>query len=559
MSSVALYRKYRPLSFSEVIGQEHIVKTLSNQVSLSRISHAYLFTGSRGTGKTTFARIFAKSINCEKPKAGSCCNVCKTCKALSEPTNMDILEIDAASNNKVDEVREIREKVKYMPVSGKYKVYIIDEVHMLTDGAFNALLKTLEEPPAHVVFILATTEVHKLPATILSRCMRFDFRLVPKKQIIELLSKIIKQEKKDAELKAIDYIADAAQGSFRDALSILDTCLTDKKLLYADVLTALGTSNKEQIADFFMALAASDLKAVMQNIDDFVAGGKAIHLVAKDVAVYARDVLSIKLGLGVLVQGAKEALVKMTELAKTVDESLLLVAMREFAKIDQELKLASSPRTVLEITSLKVASLSGEDNTALAARISKLEQKLNELLSGAVTVKKNSGVEGLPVGADRVIRSQDVMGGVRLGASAPTGKDNFQSLAPESPYDPDSTLVPVQSISSAVNKVLGEDAKSVWGRLITYFRKNKNTLIYSLISDFTNYRIVGKDLIIDCDENNYLQFADEKIMQGMQAALQAIDAQFIFKVNKKKGKVDMDAEIARIEKVTGVKPKVKRK
>ena len=230
---LALYRKYRPTTFDGVIGQEHITTSLKNQIKNDAISHAYLFCGTRGTGKTSVAKIFAKSINCENPTNGSACGKCPTCLALNDPSNLDILEIDAASNNRVDEIRELREKVKYPPVNGKYKVYIIDEVHMLTDSAFNALLKTLEEPPKHVVFVLATTEVQKLPATILSRCLRFDFKLVGLNDLENHLKRIFNDSGIKFDDSAVSLIARLGEGSVRDTLSIADMCVayTNKNII----------------------------------------------------------------------------------------------------------------------------------------------------------------------------------------------------------------------------------------------------------------------------------------------------------------------------------------
>lgn len=248
MSYTALYRKFRPSTFDQVKGQDHIVQTLKNQINANRIGHAYLFCGTRGTGKTSVAKIFAKAVNCEHPVDGSPCNECETCRGITNGSAMNVIEIDAASNNGVDNIRQIRDEIQYSPSSGKYTVYIIDEVHMLSIGAFNALLKTLEEPPAYVIFILATTEPHKIPITILSRCQRYDFKRISIDTIAARLSELMEKESIEVEDKAIRYVAKAADGSMRDALSLLDQCIAfylGQKLTYDNVLDVLGAVDNE--------------------------------------------------------------------------------------------------------------------------------------------------------------------------------------------------------------------------------------------------------------------------------------------------------------------------
>ena len=261
MSYTALYRKFRPATFEEVKGQDHIVTTLKNQIQAGRIGHAYLFCGTRGTGKTTVAKILAKAVNCEHPLDGSPCNECSSCQAIQAGTSTNVIEIDAASNNGVDNIREIREEVSYRPTQGRYKVYIIDEVHMLSTGAFNALLKTLEEPPEYVIFILATTEVNKIPVTILSRCQRYDFKRITIDTIAGRLMELMQKEGVEAEERAVRYVAKAADGSMRDALSLLDQCIAfylGESLTYDKVLNVLGTVDTEVFSQLLRRVIVQD-------------------------------------------------------------------------------------------------------------------------------------------------------------------------------------------------------------------------------------------------------------------------------------------------------------
>ena len=273
MSYVALYRKWTPDTFDEVKGQDHIVTTLRNQIKNDRLGHAFLFCGTRGTGKTSIAKIFAKACNCEHPVDGSPCNECASCRAISDGSSLNVIEIDAASNNGVDNIRQIREEVAYPPTEGKYKVYIIDEVHMLSPGAFNALLKTLEEPPSYVIFILATTESHKIPITISSRCQKYDFRRIPVDVISDRLEELMNREGLDADKKAIDYIAKSGDGSMRDALSILDQCVAfnlGQKLTYDNVLETIGAVDIDTFARLLECVLESDVEHAIDVVDEVV-------------------------------------------------------------------------------------------------------------------------------------------------------------------------------------------------------------------------------------------------------------------------------------------------
>ena len=297
MSYTALYRKFRPSEFSDVKGQDHIVTTLKNQINADRIGHAYLFCGTRGTGKTTVAKIFAKAVNCEHPVDGNPCGECASCRAIAAGTSMNVIEIDAASNNGVDNIREIRDEVAYSPTEGKYKVYIIDEVHMLSIGAFNALLKTLEEPPSYVIFILATTEAHKIPITILSRCQRYDFRRITVETIADRLRELTEKEQVEVEDKALTYIAKAADGSMRDALSLLDQCIAfylGQTLTYENVLDVLGAVDTEVFSRLLRNVLKRDIPKVMDTVDELIMQGRELSQLAADFTWYLRNLLLAK-------------------------------------------------------------------------------------------------------------------------------------------------------------------------------------------------------------------------------------------------------------------------
>ena len=377
---LALYRKYRPKTFGEVVGQDHIVKTLINQIKYDKISHAYLFTGSRGTGKTSTAKIFAKAINCLHPVDGSPCGECEVCKSL-DGTNMDVLEIDAASNNGVDEIRDLREKVKYPPVVGKYKVYIIDEVHMLSTSAFNALLKTLEEPPAHTMFILATTEVHKLPATILSRCIRFDFRLVSLEDLSSLLKKILKEEGVTYDEQAINVIARAGEGSVRDTLSIADRCVSfaGNDLTYEKVVSVLGVSERDTLIGVSEKMLEKNVGETLVLLDKVLSQGKSPLVFSSDMISYFRDLLliySLKEKSREIVVVKDDVYEKMNSQATDKNYSEILKAIEVLSEIEQDLRYSVQPRIILETAVIKIMS-----ESSLIQRVEKLEEKLKNFPS----------------------------------------------------------------------------------------------------------------------------------------------------------------------------------
>lgn len=400
MSYMALYRKFRPDEFEDVKGQDAIVKTLKNQIKAERIGHAYLFCGTRGTGKTTVAKIFAKAVNCENPIDGSPCGECATCKSIAAGRSMNVIEIDAASNNGVDNIREIREEVAYRPTEGKYKVYIIDEVHMLSIGAFNALLKTLEEPPEYVIFILATTEAHKIPITILSRCQRYDFKRITIDTIAGRLRELIDKEEWDVEEKAVRYIARMADGSMRDALSLLDQCAAfyiGEKLTYDHVLEVLGAVDTEVFSRLLRELLARDVHAVIETVDELTMQGRELSQLAADFTWYLRNLLLVRCSddMEDVLDVSTENLARLKEEAQMIDNDVLIRYIRIFSDLTNQLKFATQKRVLFEVALIKLCRPAMEVNTdTLLERIRAVEEKLEEGAFAAPAQEKVIYVNG---------------------------------------------------------------------------------------------------------------------------------------------------------------------
>ena len=436
MSYQALYRKWRPQVFADVKGQDHIVKTLQNQIGSGRIGHAYLFCGTRGTGKTTVAKILARAVNCEHPVDGSPCGECPSCKQILAGTSLNVVEIDAASNNGVENIREIREQVQYPPTEGKYRVYIIDEVHMLSTGAFNALLKTLEEPPSYVIFILATTEVHKIPITVLSRCQRYDFRRITLDTITARLKELTEAENMPVEDKALRYVAKAGDGSMRDALSLLDQCAAfhfGETLTYEHVLDVLGAVDNSVFRDLFHAIRENRTKDCILKLEEMVVQGRELSQFVIDFIWFLRNLLLLKTADDAedLLDMSEDNLTQLREDAALVDENTLMRYIRVFSELSNQIRFANQKRVLIELAFIKLTKPEMEQSMdSVLERLEKLERMVEEMSAGGYVPAQTAGMGGDPmINAGQQIPPQTYVQPVYNGAGAP-GNDIASSGQP---------------------------------------------------------------------------------------------------------------------------------
>ncbi len=397
MAYQALYRKFRPKEFADVKGQEHIVTALKNQIRGERIGHAYLFTGTRGTGKTTMAKIFAKAVNCMNPKEdGSPCGACAVCESIEAGKSMNVVELDAASNNGVEDIRAIIDEVEYRPTEGRYKVYIVDEVHMLSTSAFNALLKTLEEPPSYVIFILATTEVNKVPITILSRCQRYDFHRITIDTIAGRLAHVLDAEGRTYEEKALKYIAKAADGSMRDALSLLDQCIVfypDKTLGYDDALNVLGAVDTEVFSRMFQNVRRGDVAATIRQIDEVIYAGRELPQFLVDFTWYLRNLLLLKTAEDMedVLDVSSENLAVLKKEAAEAPEEVLMRYIRLLSELVNQIRYAAQKRPLVEIGLIRMMKPQMDhDYDGLIDRVYRLEE---QIASGSITVNNVSAAQ----------------------------------------------------------------------------------------------------------------------------------------------------------------------
>jgi len=384
MEYTALYREWRPDTFDEVVGQDHVIRILKNQTNSGRISHAYLFCGPRGTGKTSTAKIFGKAINCTDPQDGNPCGVCRVCTTIDSENNMDVIEIDAASNTGVDHIREIRDKIKYPPSVGRYRVYIIDEVHMLSTSAFNAFLKTLEEPPDHIVFILATTEAHKLPSTVLSRCQRYDFRRITLKVIVDRLKTIAKRMGIEVEDEALDTIARWSEGGMRDSISLFDQCISfcGTSIKESDVLAILGTAGNEFLFDVVNNIMKGDISSLLIQIDRLVEEGKDLSVFLKDLINHLRNLLIVDIcgdDPSGLLDVSQSTLEEYRRQASNMNQSRLVRSIEILSELDAEIKWNTRPRIMVEMAMVRICRpQDGNSIEDLIDRIAILEKQVSE-------------------------------------------------------------------------------------------------------------------------------------------------------------------------------------
>ena len=516
MSYTALYRKFRPVRFEDVRGQEHIVTTLKNQLNAERIGHAYLFCGSRGTGKTTIAKIFARAVNCENPKNGDPCGECAACRAIGAGASMNVIEIDAASNNGVDNIREIVDEVSYSPAQGRYKVYIIDEVHMLSIGAFNALLKTLEEPPSYVIFILATTEVHKIPITILSRCQRYDFKRIPIDTIVGRMRELMHEEDTSVEERALRYIAKAADGSMRDALSLLDQCIAfhfGETLTYEMTLDVLGAVDTSVFSRMLRLLLDENIIGAIELLEEMIMQGRELTQFVTDFTWYLRNLLLAGAsgdGLEDVIDMSADNLRNLKEEAEMTDTAVIMRYIRIFSEVSDRIRHATQKRILLETTLIRLCRPEMETETdALTARIAALEKKFEEgaFVPAKGTASMTSGTEAEAGGITHGGRAAEKA--ALLAAAIP---QDVKELIGQWKRVVNSAQMPMKQYLREARPSLGQDGRLLLvfqdGLASDYFRQPENSQrLDELLSGCTGKKVEA-DIRIMQDvrefEDNYV-------------------------------------------------------
>ncbi|KKY02454.1 DNA polymerase III subunit gamma/tau [Paraclostridium benzoelyticum] len=521
----ALYRAYRPQTFKDVVGQKHIIRTLKNQIQNNNVGHAYLFCGTRGTGKTSTAKIFARALNCQNSVDEEPCNECEVCKDILSDNIMDVIEIDAASNNSVDDIREIRENVKYTPAKCKYKVYIIDEVHMLSQGAFNALLKTLEEPPSYVIFILATTEPHKIPATILSRCQRFDFKRVTVKDMSNRMKEICDDVNVVVDDRALNLIARNSQGALRDALSILDQCMSfsENDIEYKDVVDLLGTVNIEQLFEMAEYVIKEDTKKCLEILNEFVVWGKDIKNLIDDLIDHFRNLMVCKVSsdLDEIISLPEEIVEQLKVQASTIEVNDIIRILNILSTTQDAIKVSSNPRVLAEVSIMKLSQpMFDESKESLLKRISNLEEVIK---SGKININNNVEIES---------KKED----------KETCEKNEVKAEEEVFYE----------------EVKSEDVELIeksWENILTHIKKDKNMPVYAILREAKEFNVSANNLYIVFDDSFAFaknKLSDEKTRNYIESVIREIlNRSFSIKIILKSETKNIKLEIEKEQKDKG--------
>ena len=463
MGYTALYRKFRPITFSEIVGQEHITRTLRNQIVAGRVGHAYLFNGGRGTGKTSAAKILARAINCLNPQDGEPCNECEICKGAINGSLTDIVEMDAASNNSVEDIRSIREEVNFLPTKAKYRVYIIDEVHMLSTGAFNALLKTLEEPPEHVKFILATTEPQKLPATILSRCQRFDFKRISNENIIKRLNIVCEQSGIEITKEAMNIIAVLAEGAMRDALSILERCIQDgeNKIDEDKIKDLVGIPKITYVHNIIDSLFKYDVDNTLKNVDIVLNEGKDINNLLWEMIKYTKDLLVYKASQKLDLY-SEEEIANIEEISKNISKQDLINMVYELSELENDIKWSTQKTIIFQAGMIKLCNKEKTENKGLEERVEKIEKYLK---SGKIGVVQNSAVMGAN---EQQARTTSAPNNFSPRATMAGGTQATQTRRANT-----------NTAKKMENRNYSSDAKQYWPEILTDLKQNGKIVLYT--------------------------------------------------------------------------------
>ena len=463
MGYTALYRKFRPITFSEIVGQEHITRTLRNQIVAGRVGHAYLFNGGRGTGKTSAAKILARAINCLNPQDGEPCNECEICKGAINGSLTDIVEMDAASNNSVEDIRSIREEVNFLPTKAKYRVYIIDEVHMLSTGAFNALLKTLEEPPEHVKFILATTEPQKLPATILSRCQRFDFKRISNENIIKRLNIVCEQSGIEITKEAMNIIAVLAEGAMRDALSILERCIQDgeNKIDEDKIKDLVGIPKITYVHNIIDSLFKYDVDNTLKNVDIVLNAGKDINNLLWEMIKYTKDLLVYKASQKLDLY-SEEEIANIEEISKNISKQDLINMVYELSELENDIKWSTQKTIIFQAGMIKLCNKEKTENKGLEERVEKIEKYLK---SGKIGVVQNSAVMGANAQQART-------------TSAPNNFSPRATMAGGTQAT-QTRRANTNTAKKMETRNYSSDAKQYWSEILTDLKQNGKIVLYT--------------------------------------------------------------------------------